>query len=104
MEFLKNSKKVKDFKKISLFPSIYSWSGSEVPLHDSKILFLERVIRELKGIEFIEHRAYLKKVKLKLENARKEIQVREYLEENDLADRKSTRLNSSHVASSYAVF
>src|SRR5690625_5211207 len=45
MEFLKNSKKVKDFKKISLFPSIYSWSGSEVPLHDSKILFLERLIK-----------------------------------------------------------
>lgn len=85
MEFLKNSKKVKDFKEISLFPSIYSWSGSEVPLHDSKILFLEGFIRELKGIEFIEHRAYLKKVKQKLENARKEIQVREYLEENDLA-------------------
>src|SRR4051812_21570679 len=38
------------------------------------------------------------------EKARKELDVPVYVHENDVPDRKSTRLNSSHMSISYAVF
>ena len=47
------------FKNCPFFPSSYSWSGSEIPILEEKIKFLEDIKRELRGGNFIEHRAYL---------------------------------------------
>lgn len=40
LEYLKLNKSIDDLKKIPLFSSFSSWSGSEVPLIDKKIDFL----------------------------------------------------------------
>jgi len=47
------------FKSIHLLPSSLSWSGSEVPLIEKKIAFLEALKKDLDGIKFIDHRVTL---------------------------------------------
>lgn len=63
LELINYTKDIELFKKIPLFPSSASWSGSEVPLIDKKIEFLSNLIISFKGVELIEHRAYLKEMK-----------------------------------------
>src|SRR5690625_5969894 len=60
------------------------------------------------SVEFAEHRPYnsgddFKHIDWKVYGKTDRFYVRQYEEETNL-DRKSTRLNSSHVAISYAVF
>jgi len=78
LNYIKDAKK---FKKIPLFPLSYSFSGSEIPIIDERIEFIENLIDQVKGIEFIEHRAYLKEKKLYLEKRRSEIEKKEFLSE-----------------------
>lgn len=85
LEFLKCTHDIESFKNIPLFPSSSSWSGSEVPLINKKINFLEELISELKGFKYIEHRAYLKDKKNSYEKYKQSVLVREYLEDLDLA-------------------
>lgn len=58
--FLEKNSNFDMFKKISLFPSSRSWSGSEVPLIEKDINFLETLLEEITGVEYLEHRLYLK--------------------------------------------
>lgn len=85
IEFLKCSNDFESFKKIPLFPSSGSWSGSEVPLIDKKIDFIKELISELKGVAFIEHRAYLKENMSACEKYKQSVLVKEYLDDSDLA-------------------
>lgn len=85
LEFLKCSEDIDEFKKIPLFPSSNSWSGSEVPLIDKKIDFIKELISELKGFTFIEHRAYLKETMNTYEKYKQSVLIKEYLEDLDLA-------------------
>ena len=62
-----------------------SWSGSEVPLIDQKIDFLKRLLSELKGIEYIEHRVYVKERIESYEQYKKDVFIKEYLENSDIA-------------------
>ena len=62
-----------------------SWCGSEVPIIIDKINFLKLLKKELKGIEFIEHREYLEECCRSLEKYKDEIELREYLENADYA-------------------
>lgn len=83
LEFLKYSKDSEQFRSLPLTPLTYAWSGSEVPLIDRRINFIEELILQIKGIDYIEHKYYLKEYKKGLEKYRKEVQVREYSEEYD---------------------
>lgn len=59
------------FKSLYFFPLVASWSGSEIPLIERKIDFLEEVIVLLKGMTYIEHRAYIREKIDSLKNINK---------------------------------
>lgn len=84
VELLKHSRDIEVFKIISLFPFSSSWSGSEVPLIENKIVFLDELISEIKGFEYIEHRAYLKELKINYEKSKQSVLLTEYLENVDV--------------------
>lgn len=85
LEFLKVNKKLEDFKKIDLFPSFCSWSGSEIPLIIEKIDFLKLLKDNLKGIDYIDHRKYIEEYRMDLEKYKEKIELREYIENADYA-------------------
>lgn len=84
-ELLRNTNDIKLFRSISLFAKCESWWGSEVPIIEKKIGFVDELIKNIKGVDFIDHRAYLKEMKNSLERYKQEVLIREYLEENDIA-------------------
>ena len=85
LEFLKVNKKPEDFKKIHLFPTSCSWSGSEIPLIMEEIDFLKLLKNNLKGINYIDHRKYIEEYRMSLEKYKEKIELREYLENADYA-------------------
>lgn len=56
-----------------------------MPLIDKKIGFLKRLLSELKGIEYIEHRVYIKERIESYEQYKKDVLIKEYLENSDIA-------------------
>lgn len=84
-ELMNYTKDIEVFKSIPLFASFSSWSGSEVPLIEKKIDFLNNLTASLKGTDFIEHRAYLKERKYSFERYKQDILIKEYLENGDIA-------------------
>lgn len=85
LEFLKENKKLEDFKKIHSFPSSCSWSGSEIPLIMQKIDFLKLLKDNLKGIDYIDHRKYIEEYCINLEKEKEKVELREYLMNADYA-------------------
>lgn len=83
--FLNINKNIEIFKKIKLFPRLKSWSGSEVPLIEKEIIFLNELIDSMSGIHYIEHKAYLKELILNKEKYKQQVLVSEYLEDRDLS-------------------
>lgn len=83
IEFLKDNKKIEDFKRIHLFPLSSSWSGSEVPLILEKIEFIKVLKDRLKGIDYIEHKKYLEDMRRSLEKYKEAVELREYIEDAD---------------------
>lgn len=82
--FLNINKDVEMFKSLSPFPDTKSWSGSMVPYIENEIKFLNELISKINGIDYIEHKAYLKDIILNKEKYKQQVLVREYLEERDL--------------------
>ena len=82
-QFLKYNNKYEDFKRLSIIPTTSSWSGSQIPLLDRDIVFLDTLMKSesLKGINFIDHREYLESYKASLKKRKKDILVREFQEE-----------------------
>ncbi|WP_305118538.1 hypothetical protein [Thomasclavelia cocleata] len=68
------------FNKISFFPRTRSWSGSEVPIIEKNISFLEKLLEEISGIEYLEHRVYLKKCFDAEKKHKQKVLRREYME------------------------
>ena len=83
LSFLELCKDIDSFISLPIFPMSYGWSGSEVPLIDSKITFLNDLITQLRGVEYIEHRAYLKDQCEKRKKYRKSVELREYIEDGN---------------------
>lgn len=67
------------FKKISLFPSHNSFWGSEIPLIEEKINFLQKLLNELYGIDFLEHKIYLKELITRLNQYKQNVLKKEYI-------------------------
>src|SRR5699024_11357005 len=95
--------------------SIYRWRGANIKnilsfekdYTNAKVIFLEQNYRSTKAIlnaanHVIDHNKGRKPKKLWTEN--QEGQQITYYQGSTERDRKSTRLNSSHVSISYAVF
>lgn len=83
--FLNVNKDVEMFKKLHLFPWERSWSGSEVPLIEDEIAFLEQLMKSINSIDYIEHKVYLKDCIAHKERYKQDVLVREYLEDQDLS-------------------
>ena len=81
LEFLNLNKTVDDFKKIPLFSSFSSWTGSEVPLIDKKIDFLKNLNDSINGLDYIEHKDYINSEIELLKKYKLNIKVKEYLED-----------------------
>lgn len=79
--FLTLNKDIEMFKAIPLAARSMSWSGSEVPIIENRIRFIKDLIKDIKGIDYIEHRAYLQDVVAKKENYKHEVLVSEYMSE-----------------------
>lgn len=81
LEYLKLNKSIEDFKKIPLFSSFSSWFGSEVPLIDKKIDFLNDLNNSINGLDYLEHKDYINKEIEIYKKYKIDIKVREYLED-----------------------
>lgn len=58
LRFLEYNTNVDDFKKINLLSLLRSWSGSEVALIEKDINYLQSIVDDLRGIKYLEHKAY----------------------------------------------
>jgi len=79
-EFLKKNNNFDMFKKIPLFPSSWSWSGSEVPLIEKDIEFLQKLADEISGVDYLEHKLYLKEWISGKKQYKQKVLKREYME------------------------
>lgn len=83
VEFLKFNKNLEEFKQISLFSSLCTYSGSEIPLVIEKINFLKSLKSNLKGLDYIDHRKYIEDYCMRLEEYKEKVELEEYLENAD---------------------
>ena len=79
LEFIRINKSIDDFKKIDMFPLIRSWSGSEIPLINSEIKFLEELRDKISGLDYIEHKKYLNERIECRSKWKHEVEIKEYL-------------------------
>lgn len=79
-EFLEKNNSFDMFKKIPLFPSLRSWSGSEVPLIEKDIEFLQKLLDEISGVDYLEHKLYLKDWISGKKQYKQKVLKREYME------------------------
>ena len=77
--YLECDKSIENFKGLPLFSSFCSWSGSEVPLIHNKIEFLNKLSQEIHGIEYLEHKQYIKDKIDNLNLYAKDVEIREIL-------------------------
>lgn len=70
-----------DFKNISLLPTHLDWSGSEVPIIEKQISFLEELNSSLSGFEFIEHREWIAELLHNLVIRKESIILKEFINE-----------------------
>lgn len=77
--FLSNNKSFEAFEKLPLFPSLMSWSGSEVPLIQEKIDFLNSLLPLLSGLDYLEHKNYIAKQIEDLKKRMKEVEINEII-------------------------
>lgn len=78
--FLEKNSKFDMFKKIPLFPSSRSWSGSEIPLIEKDISFLQTLLDEILGVDYLEHRLYLKERINSKKQYKQNVLKQEYME------------------------
>ncbi len=54
--FLQQNNNYEIFKKLTLEPSSWSWSGSAVPMFQERVEFLESLLTHLNSVQFLKHR------------------------------------------------
>ncbi|MGX1901612.1 nSTAND3 domain-containing NTPase [Thermolongibacillus altinsuensis] len=69
------------FRKISLEPSIMSWSGSEVPVIERRISYYKKLLLLCNNIHLLNHRSYIENKILFLETEMKKVKIREFLDD-----------------------
>lgn len=70
-----------ELKKVPVIMSSFgaSWSGSEIPLLQGKIDFIEEVIENLPGVAFMRHRLVLEDAIASVKRWMEDAEVREFL-------------------------
>lgn len=77
--FILKNKSFEAFEKLPLFPLLMSWSGSEVPLIQAKIDFLNSLLPLLSGLDYLEHKNYIAKQIENLKKRMKEVEINEII-------------------------
>ncbi len=85
MELLQTTKDIEIFKSISFFPNEESWTGSEVPIIDEKIKFLDCLLDTISGVDYIEHKEYIRELKDSYRDYKQIILLREYTESGSVS-------------------
>ena len=67
------------FKKLHLFPTSCSWSGSELPLIQNKIDFLTELKEHLTYISYLQHKAFINELIEDIENYKEKTEIDEML-------------------------
>ena len=67
------------FKKLHLFPTSCSWSGSELPLIQNKIDFLTELKEHLTDISYLQHKAFINELIEDIENYKEKTEIDEML-------------------------
>lgn len=75
--FLQNNESFEDFEKIPLTPTLWSWSGSAVPMYSDWIEFLESLLPNFIGLKWIKHK---KTIEIKVDDLKRQIEF-EQIEE-----------------------
>lgn len=78
--FCKCNPSFSTFKEIPLTPTLLSWTGSEVPVLEKRISFLDELINNLEGLDYVEHRAYLTEYIQLIEEEKENVLLREFIE------------------------
>lgn len=78
--FLEKNSVFDMFSKIPLLPSFRSWSGSEVPLIEEDIEFLQKLADEISGVNYLEHKLYLKEWISDMKQYKQKVLKREHIE------------------------
>ncbi|MBN3960222.1 hypothetical protein [Nostoc sp. NMS8] len=60
--FIKNNRKIDDFKKLRLEPSSWSSSGSRVPMYQKQLEYLESLLPLFNKVAFLEHKQYVEEL------------------------------------------
>lgn len=82
LEFIEKNRNIDDFKKIHIFPSSESYSGSYIPVIDRKIDSIKELKNRMKGADYLEHQYYLDQKIEYLENIKEQEELSEYFENN----------------------
>jgi hypothetical protein len=78
--FCKYNLNYSDFIKIPLFPKYMLWDGSEVPILENKISFLQDIKNELTELDYIEHKAYLAERIQIIQEYKEKVLLQEFIE------------------------
>lgn len=81
--FINKNKDIEIFKKIPLTSRPTVYSGSEVPYIEKDISFLEDLLHSINGIDYIEHRLYLKEKISSNEKYKQQVLVHEFIYDID---------------------
>ena len=82
-QFLLVNDDIEYFKNIKLESMFYSWSGSEVPIIESRIEYYTKINENIKklGIKYVNHNLYIEKIIYRLEQKKKDVIRREFIED-----------------------
>ena len=80
ISFCHINKSFDDFKSLRLTETSCSWSGSEIPLIDKRLDFLDNLRTQLKGIDFAEHRAWISEWIQDIRNYKSRIEAEEFMD------------------------
>lgn len=59
---------------------IDGWVGSEIPVINNQVDFLKDLNSKIKGIDYIGHKEYLETRIKQLQEYKKDVEIREYIE------------------------
>ena len=80
VSFCHVNKSFDDFKSLRLTETSRSWSGSEIPLIDKQLDFLDNLRAQLKGIDYAEHRGWISEWIQSARNYRSRIEAEEFMD------------------------
>ncbi|HEU4322912.1 MAG TPA: hypothetical protein VFS21_07150 [Roseiflexaceae bacterium] len=70
-DFVKSNNEFSDFKKLSLEPRGFSWTGSQVPMLEGRVVFYQSLLPLFDSIDLLDHR---QEIEMQIQYLRREIE------------------------------